>query len=92
MAPHGRHCNARRERGWKRREERALAQGWSNWSGSVKATPRLVASPKTEAALAAQIGRGRKLRVVGAAHDPWGKFANAHLAALFDVPEARDGQ
>lgn len=45
-----------------------MAARWSNWSGSVKAAPREVASPKTEAELAALVSRARKLRVVGAGH------------------------
>lgn len=45
-----------------------MAQSWSNWSGSVKAAPNLIARPKAEADLAALVGRARKLRVVGAGH------------------------
>lgn len=41
---------------------------WTNWSGSVKATPHVVARPKTEEDLAALVGRARKLRVLGAGH------------------------
>ncbi len=41
---------------------------WSNWSGSVRAAPREVAAPRTEAELAALVARSRKVRVVGAGH------------------------
>jgi FAD-linked oxidoreductase len=43
-------------------------KAWTNWSGSVRAAPREVARPKTEAELAAVVGRARRLRVVGAGH------------------------
>jgi FAD-linked oxidoreductase len=45
-----------------------MAAGWSNWSGSVRATPRVVARPKTEAELAELVRQARQLRVVGAGH------------------------
>ena len=41
---------------------------WKNWSGSVSATPREIARPKTEAELARIVARAAKLRVVGAGH------------------------
>ncbi len=41
---------------------------WKNWSGSVCATPQLVAQPKTETELAALVTQARKVRVVGAGH------------------------
>src|SRR5262245_25602564 len=41
---------------------------WSNWSGSVQASPDVVARPKTEAELAAIVSRARKVRVTGAGH------------------------
>lgn len=41
---------------------------WSNWSGSVRATPREVARPRTESELAAAVSRAHKVRVVGAGH------------------------
>jgi len=41
---------------------------WSNWSGSVRATPSEVVRPRSEAELAALVSRARKLRVVGAGH------------------------
>jgi len=41
---------------------------WSNWSGSVRATPQEIARPRTEAELAALVSRARKVRVVGAGH------------------------
>src|SRR5690349_19061519 len=45
-----------------------MAAGWANWSGSVRATPRVVARPKTEAELAELVRQARQLRVVGAGH------------------------
>src|SRR5215813_5917781 len=45
-----------------------MAAGWANWSGSVRATPRVVARPKTETELAELVRQARQLRVVGAGH------------------------
>lgn len=42
--------------------------GWSNWSGSVAASPRLVARPRDAGELASLIGQAGKVRVVGAGH------------------------
>ena len=42
--------------------------GWSNWSGSVTASPRLVARPRDAGELASMIGQAGKVRVVGAGH------------------------
>jgi FAD-linked oxidoreductase len=42
--------------------------GWSNWSGSVAASPRLVARPRGAGELALLIGQTGKVRVVGAGH------------------------
>ena len=42
--------------------------GWSNWSGSVAASPRLVARPRDAGELMSLIGRAGKVRVVGAGH------------------------
>jgi len=42
--------------------------GWSNWSGSVTASPRLVARPRDAGELASTIGQAGKVRVVGAGH------------------------
>lgn len=41
---------------------------WSNWSGSVGATPARVEKPKTYAELAALVKAAQKVRVVGAGH------------------------
>lgn len=41
---------------------------WKNWSGSVSATPRRIARPKTESELAALVREAHKVRVVGAGH------------------------
>src|SRR5215468_4839475 len=41
---------------------------WTNWSGSVAATPAQIASPKTEAELADIVRKARKVRVTGAGH------------------------
>ena len=41
---------------------------WSNWSGSVNATPAQVARPRTHAELAKLVREARKVRVVGAGH------------------------
>ncbi|MBX9746013.1 MAG: FAD-binding protein, partial [Hyphomonadaceae bacterium] len=41
---------------------------WSNWSGSVQATPREIARPRTEAELAQIVARAEKVRVAGAGH------------------------
>jgi FAD-linked oxidoreductase len=42
--------------------------GWSNWSGSVAATPRLIARPRNAVELASLVGQAGKVRVVGAGH------------------------
>jgi FAD-linked oxidoreductase len=42
--------------------------GWSNWSGSVAASPRLIAKPRDAAELAALVAQAGKVRVVGAGH------------------------
>lgn len=42
--------------------------GWSNWSGSVAASPRLIARPRDAGELASLIGQAGKVRVVGAGH------------------------
>jgi FAD/FMN-containing dehydrogenase len=42
--------------------------GWSNWSGSVAASPRLIARPRDADELAALVGQAGKVRVVGAGH------------------------
>lgn len=42
--------------------------GWSNWSGSVAASPRLIARPRDAGELAALVGQASKVRVVGAGH------------------------
>jgi FAD/FMN-containing dehydrogenase len=42
--------------------------GWSNWSGSVAASPRLIARPRNADELAALVGQAGKVRVVGAGH------------------------
>lgn len=41
---------------------------WRNWSGSVKANPSRLATPRTEAELAEIIRAANKVRVVGAGH------------------------
>ena len=41
---------------------------WSNWSGSVSATPARVERPRNEAELAKLVREARKVRVVGAGH------------------------
>lgn len=41
---------------------------WSNWSGSVRATPGQIASPRDAAELAALVRAAQKVRVVGAGH------------------------
>ena len=41
---------------------------WSNWSGSVRASPQAIARPRTEAELAQLVARAEKVRVVGAGH------------------------
>jgi FAD-linked oxidoreductase len=41
---------------------------WSNWSGSVKAQPSVIARPRTEAELATLVTRAGKVRMVGAGH------------------------
>jgi FAD-linked oxidoreductase len=42
--------------------------GWSNWSGSVAASPRLIARPRNAGELASLIDQAGKVRVVGAGH------------------------
>jgi FAD-linked oxidoreductase len=42
--------------------------GWNNWSGSVTASPRLIARPRDAAELAALVAKATKVRVVGAGH------------------------
>ncbi|HWU79933.1 MAG TPA: D-arabinono-1,4-lactone oxidase [Caulobacter sp.] len=42
--------------------------GWSNWSGSVAASPRRIAKPRDAVELASLIGQAGKVRVVGAGH------------------------
>ncbi|SFJ95711.1 D-arabinono-1,4-lactone oxidase [Caulobacter sp. UNC279MFTsu5.1] len=42
--------------------------GWSNWSGSVAASPRRIAKPRDAAELAALVSQAHKVRVVGAGH------------------------
>jgi FAD-linked oxidoreductase len=42
--------------------------GWSNWSGSVAASPRLIAKPRDADELAALVAQAGKVRVVGAGH------------------------
>lgn len=41
---------------------------WSNWSGSVEATPARIERPKTMADLAMLVQTAKKVRVVGAGH------------------------
>lgn len=41
---------------------------WSNWSGSVRATPAQFEQPRTEAELQALVREADKVRVVGAGH------------------------
>lgn len=41
---------------------------WSNWSGSVKASPATIVRSRDEGELAAALSRARKVRVVGAGH------------------------
>ena len=41
---------------------------WSNWSGSVRASPAQFAQPRTEAELQALVRDANKVRVVGAGH------------------------
>lgn len=41
---------------------------WSNWSGSVQASPAQVGRPRTEAELSALVRAAPKVRVVGAGH------------------------
>lgn len=49
-----------------------MPQRWSNWSGSVTCAPRTIASPRSEAELAATVARAaraeRTVRVVGTGH------------------------
>jgi len=49
-----------------------MSQRWSNWSGSVTCTPQIMASPRSEEALAATVARAaraeRTVRVVGTGH------------------------
>ncbi len=42
--------------------------GWSNWSGSVAASPRRIARPRDASELAALVAEAAKVRVVGAGH------------------------
>lgn len=42
--------------------------GWNNWSGSVAASPRLIAKPRDAGELASLVGQAEKVRVVGAGH------------------------
>ncbi|KQY26143.1 FAD-linked oxidoreductase [Caulobacter sp. Root487D2Y] len=42
--------------------------GWSNWSGSVAASPRLIARPRNAGELASLVAQASKVRVVGAGH------------------------
>ena len=42
--------------------------GWNNWSGSVAASPRLIAQPRDAGELAALVAQAGKVRVVGAGH------------------------
>ena len=42
--------------------------GWSNWSGSVAASPRLIARPRNAGELASLVDQSGKVRVVGAGH------------------------
>jgi FAD-linked oxidoreductase len=42
--------------------------GWNNWSGSVMASPRLIAQPRDAGELAALVAQAGKVRVVGAGH------------------------
>ena len=48
-----------------RAEHRA---GWSNWSGSVVASPRELLRPRDEAELAAIVARATRVRATGAGH------------------------
>jgi len=41
---------------------------WSNWSGSVAASPRLIAKPRDAGELVSMMGQAGKVRVVGAGH------------------------
>lgn len=41
---------------------------WRNWSGSVVATPREIAQPRTLTQLSASVAQADKVRVVGAGH------------------------
>ncbi|MBY0562788.1 MAG: FAD-binding protein [Hyphomonadaceae bacterium] len=41
---------------------------WRNWSGSVRAHPRAIARPRTEAELARVVADARNVRVAGAGH------------------------
>jgi FAD-linked oxidoreductase len=41
---------------------------WTNWSGSIAASPREIARPRTEAELTATVARATKVRVAGAGH------------------------
>ncbi len=43
-------------------------QAWSNWSGSVRASPRVLARPRDEGELAALVRGAEKVRVAGAGH------------------------
>src|SRR5947209_20589229 len=56
----------------KRRSQMGTTERWSNWSGSVKGTPRQVVTPSTIDELARLVKEynrdGRHVRVVGAGH------------------------
>ncbi|MBI1361569.1 MAG: FAD-binding protein [Alphaproteobacteria bacterium] len=41
---------------------------WSNWSGSVNASPSAIERPRTEAELSSLVAKAAKVRVVGAGH------------------------
>lgn len=45
-----------------------MTQQWKNWSGSVRAQPAQIVSPRSEDELAAIVQRATKVRVVGAGH------------------------
>jgi FAD-linked oxidoreductase len=45
-----------------------MTHQWNNWSGSVRAQPARIVSPRTEAELATIVRAAAKVRVVGAGH------------------------
>src|SRR5262245_47402281 len=45
-----------------------MSQVWTNWSGSVRATPARVVRPRTQEELSAAVHAARQVRVVGAGH------------------------